>query len=75
VGAGMGLSIGCKKSVKPKYGSENVPYCYTMIMIMSTFVQEKSLTICIGLDMVNINFFNIVCKDAETSQVKQSPNL
>jgi hypothetical protein len=43
-----------------------------MILIMSKFVQEKSLTICSGLDMVNINFFNIVCKDAETSQVKQS---
>jgi hypothetical protein len=55
--------------VKPKYGSENGPYCDTMILIMSKFVQEKSLTICSGLDMVNINFFNIVCKDAETSQV------
>jgi hypothetical protein len=37
-----------------------------------TMMQEKSLTICSGLDMVNINSFNIVCKDVATSQVTLS---
>lgn len=32
-------------------------------------VEEKMVTICSGLDYVNINLTNIVCKDAEEAQV------
>jgi phosphatidylinositol phospholipase C, beta len=32
-------------------------------------LEEKSLTICSGTDMVNINYTHIVCPDAETAEI------
>jgi phosphatidylinositol phospholipase C, beta len=32
-------------------------------------LEDKSLTICSGLDYVNINYLHIVCPDADTALV------
>jgi hypothetical protein len=32
-------------------------------------VEEKMLAICSGLDYVNVNLTNIICKDVEEAQV------
>lgn len=32
-------------------------------------LNEKSLTICSGLDMVNINYLHVVCPSAEVAKV------
>lgn len=33
-------------------------------------LDAKSLTICSGLDLVNINYLHIVCESAEQAKVK-----
>jgi len=33
-------------------------------------INEKSLTICSGLDMVNINYLHVVCPSVEVAKVK-----
>ena len=35
-------------------------------------LDEKSLTICSGLDMVNINYLHIICPTAEDAKVINS---
>lgn len=33
-------------------------------------LDDKSLTICSGLDMVNINYLHVVCESAEQAKVR-----
>ena len=35
---------------------------------METNIKEKSFALCSGLDMVNVNLLNVVCKDKETCE-------
>lgn len=34
-------------------------------------LDDKSLTICSGLDMVNINYLHVVCESAEQAKVRK----
>ena len=35
-------------------------------------LDDKSLTICSGLDMVNINYLHVVCETAEQAKVRNT---
>lgn len=38
-------------------------------------LDDKSLTICSGLDMVNINYLHVVCETADQAKVFTSKNI